>query len=128
MAALYLARGYEISEEFCKILLEAGLLEPAEGEAKDVKVNPIEEILFTPNFPKISLEVYYRTLRESAEIHDLMVGAITVKMLAPNAIRAYKNIVAKAITHSVQKKPQAILNEDDLELVRTNVLVELEDP
>ncbi len=46
-------------------------------------------MLFKPDFPKAPLDTYYSVLRESDEIHDLMVGALSLKMLAPEAIVQY---------------------------------------
>jgi hypothetical protein len=34
-------------------------------------------------------------------MHDLMVGAITVKMLQPEAVICYQEIISKAISDSV---------------------------
>lgn len=58
--------------------------------------------MFIPDFPKISLSTYFKTLRESSEIHDLMAGAISVKMLARNAVVEYKQIISKVIWDSVK--------------------------
>ena len=58
-------------------------------------------------------------LRENPEIHDLMVGAVSIKMLAESAIIEYSSVIKAAINASVNSGSNAILNEEDLELVRT---------
>jgi len=52
-------------------------------------MDPLEQAIFQPDFSKISLAQYFEILRTSAEIHDLMVGAISIKMLAENSIVEY---------------------------------------
>jgi len=58
-------------------------------------------------------------LRENAEVHDLMVGAISLKMLADTSISEYRTVVQAAINDSLVSDAKAILNEDDIELIRT---------
>lgn len=93
IAILYLAQGFDISEDFSKILNGVGLLEVSSEEASDVKMDPLEKALFNPDFPKISLAAYFETLRESPDIHDLVVGAISIKMLAENSVVEYRSII-----------------------------------
>lgn len=81
-------------------MLAVGLLEVSTDTK--VQLNLLEQQLFIPEFPKISLATYYKTLRESAQIHDLMAGAISVKMLAKNAVVEYKAIISKVIWDSVK--------------------------
>lgn len=76
-------------------------------------------MLFRPDFAKAKLDSYYSVLRESDEIHDLMVGALSLKMLAPEAVVEYQSLINQVIGDSVLLEKHAILNEDDLELVRT---------
>jgi len=55
-------------------------------------------------------------------MHDLMVGAIAAKMLAENCVIEYRQVVQKAIEDSINHKATAILNEDDMELIRSHVI------
>lgn len=52
-------------------------------------------------------------------MHDLMVGAISLKMLAETSISEYRTVVQAAINDSLVSDAKAILNEDDIELIRT---------
>jgi len=117
IAILYLASNFDITEEFTKILLALGLLEAT--SSSDCKMDPLESSLFQPDFPKISLAHYYTVLRENVEVHDLMVGAISLKMLADTSISEYRIVVQAAINDSLISDAKAILNEDDIELIRT---------
>lgn len=48
-----------------------------------------------------------------------MVGAVSLKMLSEDSIIEYKTVVQTAINDSVNSDSKAILNGDDLELIRT---------
>lgn len=61
---LYIAKNIDIEEEFTKVLLAAGLLEVSSDDVKFV--DPLEESLFRPQFPKVDLNSYYELLRSSA--------------------------------------------------------------
>ena len=64
LAVLYIAKNIDIEEEFTKVLLAAGLLEVSSDDVKFV--DPLEESLFRPQFPKVDLNSYYELLRSSA--------------------------------------------------------------
>ncbi len=64
-------------------------------------------------------------MRESDEIHDLMVGALSLRMLAPSQVTEYHHLVNRVVADSVNKQTDGILNEDDLELVRTQIVSQL---
>lgn len=110
IAVLYLAKNIEISEEFTKVLVAVGLLEVSEQEASKVQVDPLEEALFKPDFPKLNLASYFETLRTCVSTHDLIVGAVSIKMLAENSVVEYMPILQKVIEESVNQQKNAILN------------------
>lgn len=90
--------------------MAVGLLEVSELEASKVKVDPLESTLFSPDFPKVNLTPYFETLQTCASTHDLIVGAVSIKMLAENSVVEYMPIVQKVIEESVNIRPNAILN------------------
>ena len=95
-----------------------GLLDGEHSEVKD----PLQEQIFRPSFPKLNLNSYFTVLRQNEEIHDLLVGAITIGMMNETAITSCSDLVSKVIDDSISGKANAILNAEDLDLVRQVVI------
>jgi hypothetical protein len=110
-------------QEFGKILMAAGLLE----EAARVKIDPMEELIFSPGNCKLDLTNYFNVLRTSEQLHELIVGAISIKMLSEQGVPIYQSILQKTIKDAVEGNSLSILQDDDIDLVRTQLTSSLSD-
>lgn len=102
-------------QEFAKVLMAVGLLEESAG----VSLDSLEQLIFIPGNAKLDQENYFKVLRESEQLHELIVGAISIKMLSEKGVKIYQQILQKTIEDAVGGSVLSILQDEDLDLVRT---------
>ena len=102
-------------QEFAKVLMAVGLLEESAG----VSLDSLEQLIFIPGNAKLDQENYFKVLRESEQLHELIVGAISIKMLSEKGVKIYQQILQKTIEDAVGGSVFSILQDEDLDLVRT---------
>ena len=102
-------------QEFAKVLMAVGLLEESAG----VSLDSLEQLIFIPGNAKLDQENYFKVLRESERLHELIVGAISIKMLSEKGVKIYQQILQKTIEDAVGGSVLSILQDEDLDLVRT---------
>ena len=100
-----------------------------ESSSSDIKeVDPLQEAIFRPDFPKISLQRYFTVLRDDQNIHDLLAGAVSVNLMEEHSICQYAELISGIISDSVSHKDQGIFNEADLDLFMMVAEKTIEDP
>ena len=102
-------------QEIAKVLMAVGLLEESAG----VSLDSLEQLIFIPGNAKLDQENYFKVLRESEQLHELIVGAISIKMLSEKGVKIYQQILQKTIEDAVGGSVLSILQDEDLDLVRT---------
>lgn len=102
-------------QEFAKVLMAVGLLEESAG----VSLDSLEQLIFIPGNAKLDQENYFKVLRESEQLHELIVGAISIKMLSAKGVKIYQQILQKTIEDAVGGSVLSVLQDEDLDLVRT---------
>lgn len=85
--------------------MAAGLLE----ETANFKIDPIEELIFYPDNKKVDFTHYFKVLRTSESLHELILGAISIKMLSEKGILIYQPILKKTIQDAVEGNSFSIL-------------------
>lgn len=75
-------------------MIAAGLLEP---ETNISEVDPILEMIFLPHHTKVDYINFFECLRSTPDLHELMVGSLSIKMIEPTAIHIYRPILQNTI-------------------------------
>ena len=127
ISVLYLSQGLEGKEwDLSQILNAIGLLEAPDSDITEV--DPLQEAIFRPDFPKISLQKYFTVLRDDQNIHDLLAGAISVNLMEEFSICQYQDLISNIISDSVTSQDQGIFNAADLDLFMMVAEKTIEDP
>jgi hypothetical protein len=50
-------------------------------------------MIFSPNYPKVEMRDYYKILKTSDTLHELIVGSISIRMLSEAGVVLYKELL-----------------------------------
>lgn len=50
-------------------------------------------MIFSPDYPKVDLKEYFKILKTSDTLHELIVGSISIRMLSETGVVLYKDLL-----------------------------------